>query len=342
MYARWLTVIVCVLGCGPTPSAPPRPEVRWLRGQLHAHSARSGDSETNPSEVADWYAAHGFDFLVFTDHDYVTTLAPRDDILVIPGVELTQNDRDCDPSPEPGELCLLHVNALFVDPLRAGVVHVPPSDRSRRGRFRAAIRRAHALGGLAQINHPNFHHALDAPLLAELGGPGGADLFELANEAVDSGNRGDARHPSVESLWDAALTQRGSAGAFATATDDAHHYADADRARAGGAIAHVGNRGWVSVRVPAGPVGPAAIRRALEDGDFYASNGLVLAEVKRRDGTLHVRVDRAATIRFVGPDGVLSIVEGTRASCRVNQGYVRAVVEDDEGRRAWNQPSFAR
>ncbi len=50
--------------------------------------------------------------------------------------------------------------------------------------------------------------------------------FEVANEAVDSNNEGDATTPSTERLWDQVLDAGGRI--YGVASDDAHHYADAD------------------------------------------------------------------------------------------------------------------
>ena len=97
---------------------PPLEAVRFLKGQTHAHTSNSDDSRTPPEDAARWYARHGFDFVVFTDHNFVTHPPSPESMLVIPGIELTQNLRACDPPPPPGLSCLLHVNALFVDPLR--------------------------------------------------------------------------------------------------------------------------------------------------------------------------------------------------------------------------------
>src|SRR5262249_14944641 len=103
----------CTTGAGPTTadarghgsSAPAvardRP-VGWLKGQLHLHSNRSGDSDTPPERAASWYAEHGFDFIVFTDHNHVTRVEGPSGLLVLPGVELTQNLRSCEPPPAPG------------------------------------------------------------------------------------------------------------------------------------------------------------------------------------------------------------------------------------------------
>ena len=250
----WPALLTSLGGCETCRPAhhpvPPRTEIRapareprWLKGQLHLHSERSGDSATSPDQVVRWYEGHGYDFIVFTDHNYVSVVPGRsqgEGVLVVPGVELTQNQRHCDPEPEPGLHCLLHVNALFVAPRFAGPLSTPETGPRRVEIFGAAIAQARRLGGIAQVNHPNFHYAADAGLLGQLVDRG-ANLLEIANEAIDSNNEGDRTHPSTEELWDALLSN--GKRVWGTATDDAHHYDDADRVRASGETAHVGDRG---------------------------------------------------------------------------------------------------
>ena len=129
---------------------------------------------------------------------------------------------------------------------------------------------------------------------------------------------------------------------FGTATDDAHHYFDAAAAGARGEPVFPGDLGFVMVRAAKQP---AAIRDALARGDFYASTGVLLhASIARRarghrrrralpgPASLHLhRRGRA----------VLARRQGRSASFRLSEargGYVRAVVEDRRGGRAWVQP----
>jgi hypothetical protein len=234
----------------------------------------------------------------------------------------------------------LHVNALIVTADGGGVAPSPRSAR-RLEIFGAALDTTAALGGVAQINHPNFHYAADAELLVELAGRGAA-LLEVANEAVDSNNAGDAAHPSTEALWDAVL----SAGAvlWGVATDDAHHYEDAEAVRARGELAHVGDRGWIVVRATRDA---ADIARALRAGHFYASTGVWLDRVETdADGALVVRVAPGSPgeheIVFIGRGGArLAAVRGREARQVLPLeagGYVRAVVRDARGKKAWTQP----
>src|SRR5262245_39367153 len=126
-------VALLVLGAAP----PPAPS--FLKGQTHAHSGNSGDSATVPRDVLRWYAARGYDFVVFTDHNFVTVVPQEGRTLAIAGAELTQNEPDCEPPPERGLACLLHVNALFLPESLGGRVRIGPRGRSRFERYRRAV-----------------------------------------------------------------------------------------------------------------------------------------------------------------------------------------------------------
>lgn len=319
----------------------------FLKGQLHCHSDTSGDSQTPPEDVVRWYADKKYDFIVFTDHNRITDVEGTQQMLVLPGIELTQNASICDPAPEPNMQCLLHVNALLIDTAKAESAGGLPRPQSidRVEMFAHAVGVTEQLGGISMLNHPNFHYAADARVIGMVGRRG-LNLLEIANEAVDSNNEGDARHPNTELLWDDVLAS--GARVYATATDDAHHYYDADEVRARGELAFEGDRGWVMVRADRNA---DSIREALRRGDFYASTGVTLADVRTTDTVLEVELSPDSPgdheIRFVGSGGrVLQRSEGRKASYDVTQSkrsrYVRAVIQDEQGHKAWTQPLFKR
>jgi hypothetical protein len=325
----------------PSTSTPPIAAAApgYVKGQLHVHSSHSGDSDTAPDDVVRWYRARGYDFIVFTDHNVITE-ARSGDMLVIPGVELTQNLRSCDPPPAPGDACLLHVNALFVT-AAAGAWAPPPSDGTRRAIYGNALDATRELGGIAQLNHPNFAWGADAALIATLVRDDGLRLFEVANQSSDVANEGDATHPSTEEIWDAVLTGGGTL--YGTATDDAHHYDDADAVRAAGGVPDIGDQGWVMVHAPREA---AAIRDALARGDFYATTGVTLSRIERTAAALEIEAatpdDDVVDFTFTGRGGkILATSRGRTARFPLDAargGYVRATVTDARGRVAWVQP----
>ena len=144
---------------------------------------------------------------------------------VLGGVELTYNPGVCDPPPpEPDGKCRIHANLLGVTARPEGKLEWADRDSPRRlDSYQAAIAEAGVLGGMVQINHPQWHWGLTADLLEALAARG-VKLVEIANVQFSRWNAGDDRHPSMEALWDAALTA--GATVWGVASDDAHDYDD--------------------------------------------------------------------------------------------------------------------
>ena len=286
----------------------------WLRGNLHTHTLES-DGDSKPAEVVRWYAEHGYDFLVLTDHDKVTRVEDAAGIVLIPGEEVT------DRLPKKP----LHVNAIGIEEAvqpqhGATVVEVLQHDID-------AVRKA---GALALINHPNFGWAFGADELLQLEH---ANFLEIA-----SGHRyvNAEGPPSVESMWDRMLT----AGKliYGVAVDDMHHLQrvwDDDVVPPG--------RAWVVVRAEKRDA--QSILGALERGDFYASTGVELIDIVTTPKSIEVSVREKNLahyrIQFIGNAGrMLQETVGTTATyaIRGSEGYVRAKVLDSNGKAAWTQP----
>jgi hypothetical protein len=314
------------------------PAPGYLKGQLHLHSLLSGDGIVPAEDVVAFYQRHGYDFIVFTDHNSITVMADAGDMLVIPGVELTYNTLKCDPPPEK-KRCLVHMNALFVTEFPPKL-EVPRARSHRRiDLYQRFLDETHTLGGLPMLNHPNFAWTVTPEIAVELGRRG-VPLFEFANQGMPRSNPGDARHPSTETMWDLVLTA--GVDMWGVASDDAHDYDQAEERRGKGARAvYPGDLGWVMVHAARDP---AAIRAALEKGDFYASTGVTLHALAVEDGELVVEAAGAGPFRieFVGPGGaVLAVHDGPRARFSLAQaagGYVRARVFGPGRKLAWTQP----
>jgi hypothetical protein len=294
-----------------------RSDAAWLRGNLHTHT-RESDGDSAPADVVRWYARHGYDFLVVTDHDKITAVE-SDAIVLIPGEEIT--DR-LEKKP-------LHVNAIGITRVVApqhGATVVEVLQRNI-----DAVREA---GGIAAINHPNFGWAFGAPELVQLKG---ATLLEIASGHPYVNAEGP---PSVESMWDLMLTA--GKRIWGIAVDDMHHLMrvwDKDVVLPG--------KAWVVVRSEKRE--PASIVAALSRGDFYASTGVELVDyvASEKSLTVQVREKNLARyrIRFIGSAGrVLQETRGLEATymIRGSEGYVRAKVIDSNGRCAWMQPVFVK
>lgn len=290
----------------------------WFRGNLHTHTAES-DGDSTPAEVVRWYADHGYDFLVITDHDKITRVLDAAGLVLIPGEEVT------DRLPKKP----LHVNAIGIEqPVKPQGGKTPVEVLQRN------VDAVRAAGGLSLINHPNFGWAFGAEELLQVNG---ATFMEIASGHPYVNELGP---PSTEQMWDRLL----SAGKriHAVAVDDVHHLKrpwDTDIAPPG--------KAWVVVR--AGTRDAKSILEALARGDFYASTGVELEELAFTKTAMTVRVKEKNgaryRIQFIGKDGrVLHESAGLTATytMRGRESYVRAKVTDSNGRMAWGQPLFGK
>jgi hypothetical protein len=306
-----IVAVLALFVCTPLQAA-------WLKGNLHTHTLES-DGDSKPADVVRWYAEHGYDFLVLTDHDKVTRVPDAAGIVLIPGEEVT------DRLPKKP----LHVNAIGIaEPIQPqhGTTPVEVLQRNI-----DAVRKA---GALALINHPNFGWAFGAEELLQLEH---ANFLEIA-----SGHRfvNAEGPPSVESMWDRMLTA--GKKIYGVAVDDTHHLQrvwDSDVVPPG--------KAWVVVRAEKRDA--QSILGALERGDFYASSGVELADVVTTARSMEVRVNEKNfaryRIRFIGSGGrVLQESVGLTATYKIGgkEGYVRAKVIDSNGKAAWTQPLFVR
>jgi len=305
-------------------SGTAQPARKWYKGNTHTHTLNS-DGDSTPDEVVRWYREHGYQFLVLTDHNFLTSVAALqalhgadEQFLVIQGEEVTDRFGE-----KP-----LHINGLEVkervEP--QGGASVPDILQ----RNVDAIRKA---GGVPHINHPNFRWAVTAEELQRVRNN---KLFEIYNGHPQVNNLGGGGVPGMEEAWDAIL----SAGTqlYGIAVDDAHTFKDPGNPNVAGP-----GRGWVAVRAPR--LDSRAILEAMERGDFYASTGVELADYEAGAAAIRIAVKPTTfskyRIQFVGKGGrVLSERTEPSASYAIkgDEGYVRVRVIESNGRMAWAQP----
>ncbi len=333
------------------------PELRWFKGNLHAHSLWS-DGDDYPEMIADWYKREGWNFLAISDHnvleeglrwfeikppatvagevvqrgggvalekylrrfgpawveqraaagrkeirlkplaEYRSLLEEPGRFLLIPGEEITSNWKRAKTATTPEVGGPVHMNVInpreFIAPVEAdnaltimqGTIDAAMAQRAKTGQPM-----------FPHLNHPNFVWGITAEELMELHGE---KFFEVYNGHPGVHNAGDATRLSTDAMWDAILTRRlGELHLdvmFGLANDDAHAYHTImiGKSNAG--------RGWVMVR--ARFLTAESIIAALEAGDFYASSGVTLTDVKRGGSQLAVEIQAEPgvtyTTQFIG------------------------------------------
>jgi len=380
---------------------------RWFKGNLHTHSLWS-DGDDYPEMIVDWYARRGYVFLALSDHNvlgqgerwmpvaaadkrsghdgFARYLKTFGDAWVETRAEKGEEQVRLKPLSEyrtlferPGRFLLIageeitdkfeskpiHMNATNLLELikPQGGDSVPEVMANNLAAIEDQSRR---LGRpiLGHLNHPNFGYGITAEELAMVTRE---RFFEVYNGHPGVNQPGDEHHADVDKMWDVINTLRlaemGAEPVYGLGTDDSHHYFDGSSSP---------GRGWVMVR--ASLLTPESIINAIAAGDFYASSGVALEDVRydAEARTLRIKVEprdgSTFTTRFIGTprnydrarkpvvdkDGkpmavtqrysddvgkVLATVEGLEAEYKLtgDELYVRAVVTSD---RPPANPSF--
>ncbi len=291
---------------------------KHLKGALHCHTTRS-DGKGSPEEVIRLHASHGYDFMALTDHRYYNyqNFAPEIDMTIIPGMEMDRNIK-----PTEGGVRCHHIVCIGPDKgngfeqdqrFEGGDVTGPEECQEM-------LNWIHAANNMTVYCHPEWSGV-------------SAREFETltGNFAMEIWNSGCAIEDGLDTnaaYWDELLAQ--GKKIFGVATDDGH-------------AMHQHCNGWVMVNsennVP-------AILEALKHGAFYASCGPEIYDFRIEDGEAIVECSPVASIQFRHfrvPYRVANAPEGetiTSVRQKIWGGghYIRAVVQDKEGRRAWTNP----
>ncbi len=408
VVAGCVGLAACAALRGDEPDKPPA--LRWYKGNLHTHSLWS-DGNDFPEMIADWYREAGYQFLALSDHNLLsegTKWMPIDEVAkrsshdalepyrrrfgadwcqtrTVAGqqqVRLKPLNEFRGLVEQPDHFLLIqseeitdHVGPL---PLHINAHNLRDAIQPQGGKsIREAIannliaveRQSERTGRpiLAHLNHPNYEYGV---AVEDLAAAVEERFFEVYNGHPAVHQEGDAKHPSIERIWDIAnttrLAQLKSPPLYGLATDDAHQY-----------FGHTGaspGRGWIFVR--ARRLTPESLIAAIRQGEFYASSGVVLDDVRfdSASGVLDIDIhpDSTArfTTRFIGTrrtasgaaesaetqataksvGETLATVEGNTARYTLagDEWYVRAVVTSnkppanpsfkDQKAQAWTQP----
>jgi histidinol phosphatase-like PHP family hydrolase len=295
---------------------------RFWRGNLHTHSTLS-DGALSPEQVIEAYKNAGYDFLQLSDHFMERFHWPIADtrrfrsnnFTTLIGAEIHA------PATKVGELWHIVAAGLPLD-------FAPPTP-AESGPELAERARAH--GAFVAIAHPAWSQLTieDGRALAS------AHAVEIYNHgcAVEN-DRGDGFY-----LMDQLLNE--GRRLTAIATDDAH-FRNGDYDAFGG-----------FVEVKAESLEPEALLEALKNGNFYASQGPRIHDVSFSASEASVTCSPVQAIALVtgtsravanigrqitGATFDLSNVGENIRAKDAPASWVRVVVIDAAGRRAWTNP----
>lgn len=293
---------------------------KHLKGALHCHTTRS-DGRGAPDETIRYHADHGYDFMAVTDHRIYNYLnyAPDTKMLIIPGMEMDRN------LPGPGVHCH-HIVCLGPEKEKGNGFE--QDQRFESGRItktsecQEMLDMLHANGNMTIYCHPEWS-GVSAREFEDLKGNFAMEIWN-SGCVIEDGKDQNAPY------WDELLIQ--GKQIWGVATDDGHEM-----------YQHC--NGWVMVN---SECNVGAVLEALKQGAFYSSTGPEIYDFYVEEGQAYVECSPVADIQFVHFRAPYRLVKGsmdhpiTFGSTKIREGteYIRAVVRDVEGRRAWTNPIF--
>jgi len=275
---------------------------RWLRGNLHAHTTAS-DGRRPLQEVLDDYAAHGYGFLMISDHDIFSSMETYEThdakgMIMIPGNEITT-----------GGVHMLHVN---------GDRRIDPHPQRQR-----VINHVNDTKGFVIVNHPNWRKEFNhCPIekLREWIGYAGIEIYNGIISMLDGS-------PYATNKWDMLLTEGRRIWGFA---NDDSHYAEGN----------VG-LGWNVAYVDGDS--PDRVSETLHAGRFYASTGVVINQIEVDGLTIRIETENADRIVALRDSGTrIQSVDSNMIEVEVpdTAPYARFECWGRGESFAWTQPFF--
>lgn len=324
---------------------------RWFKGNLHAHTTIS-DGKYTPDELIEVYRSNGYNFLALTDHTvyrYHEGLTTPD-FLILPGAE----PKTICPTQEPSQQFYRHYHFLALrdedtvfdqveNPIADGEIIEPQQtdDEYFHVDAQERIDELIARGNLITISHPVWSH-LQMEDVEALQNFFAIEIYNGHAAVVESYDTGEG-----VLFWDRLL--RAGRHVWGIAVDDAHErQANAKPYSKGSPDCSLWDccHGWIQVW--AAKLTINEIIRALKAGKFYSSTGPEIYGLKVKDNVLHIDCSPARSVEFVTYDrrgGTTQSGRGpllTEADHILNgdETYVRVVVVDEKGYKAWSNPIF--
>ncbi len=310
---------------------------QWYRGNMHTHSHWS-DGDDYLDNIALWYRDHGYQFLVFTDHNVLANSIKWVEIEKTKGKQkafdkLIKNfpeqteTREQDGLKqvrlqtyaeiakrfnEPGKYLLIQgeeISDRFGKlPIHLNVSNVKELVTPRGGESVAetiqnnvnAVVTQRERSGQPMIIHLNHPNFGYAVTAEDIMRLVGDKFFEVYNGHPGVHNSGDEQHASTERIWDIVLTRR--LAEFELPVMYGIAVDDGHNYHNIPSRASEPGRGWVVVL--ANELSPESLIESLEAGRFYSSNGVAVQKVVSTQQKLTVEIDAVEgevyTTEFIG------------------------------------------
>ena len=308
-------------------------ELRWRRGNMHTHSLWS-DGDHYPEMIAIWYRDHGYQFLVFTDHNtllknekWVDVDKPKGGRPAFDALKTqfqgdwvvtrqSGNKLECrlktfdeiySKMAVPQEFLLIQGEEI-TDSYKTKPIHLcatntaellPPTGGDSvtdvmQRNIDASVARRER-SGVKTLVHLNHPNFGYAITAEQLMLIVGENFFEVYNGHPTVHNSGDESHASTERMWDIINTFRLSKLDLPLMYGLATDDGHNYFEKQPAKAAQPG-RGWVMVLTES--LTPDAIVESLESGKFYSSSGVTLKEIRHEVGRLFISVKTEADVSY--------------------------------------------
>lgn len=314
-------------------------ELKWYKGNMHTHSLWS-DGDDYPEMIASWYLEHGYDFLVFTDHNVLLKGDRWSDIeknkgkraafeklqAKFPGdwvetrtrkdreeVKLKTFDEVFERLAVPQKFLLIQGEEI-TDRYKNSQIHMCATNTTEllpplhgesvlevmQQNINAAVSRRERTGEKTLV-HLNHPNFQYSITAEQLMRVIGENFFEVYNGHPSVHNAGDDTHASTDRMWDIVNTWR-----IAKLDLPLMYGLGTDDGhnyhRTDKGKGSQPGRGWVVVL--ADTLTPDAMVSALEAGRFYSSSGVELTSISTTTTSMKIDVkpEEGVTYRidFIG------------------------------------------
>lgn len=278
----------------------------WYKGNLHMHTLRS-DGRLSPQEALRLYQEADYDFVALTDHWKQSEGETAGRLLVLSGCEWDTGNMV--------EYPVFHIIGVGME----SEVLLTRSASLRPQEMIDAIKEAN---GIAILAHPAWSVTNPSDCLT-LHGLGGVEIYNSVSGLPWNGERADSSQ--YIDIW-------ASQGKFfpCMAADDSHFY-NGEQTRS-------------FIMVNAKELSAQSIKDSIRSGNFYASQGPQFHSIRVNDSSVEVECSPVETIVFNSntvwcSDRVFTGgVQGASYQMKPTDRYVRVVLIDSAGRKAWCSP----